>query len=262
MITDNAPPSQSDTYRKYIYKTVLIRRTLLRVKNEEKRMWGLVAKRDIQAGEFIGIYTGSYDTSICPQDSHYSLDMGSSQPCILPFADESNITTPEREKHPLACINEPSAGTHANCHMAIQDFSHDEIENLEAIPDHHRVNFFRCMCCFACEHIRSGAYLTWNYGPAYQPIRVLVGYAAGFSCRQVLDNEVFIKKDSAAALEALGGRVPHYAVWGISQKQSVKSARFKRPKKRRVDSDGEVSDSFSSGSGYEEKYKPKSKRKK
>ena len=52
-------PVQRDSYRQYVYNTVLVKRTRLQVRNEEKRMWRLLAKRDIRAGEFIGMYTGS-----------------------------------------------------------------------------------------------------------------------------------------------------------------------------------------------------------
>ena len=248
---------QRDSYRQYLYNTVLVKRTRLQVRNEEKRMWSLLAKRDIRAGEFIGIYTGSYATRTCPPGSHYALDMGASQPCIVPFGNEALITASERDTHPLACMNEPSEGEHANCHMAIQDLTRAEIANVESIQHHEQSRFFRCMCCFACEDVRSGDALTWNYGPSYAPIRELIGYAAGNPCHRVLADEVFIKPDSRAVLEALG-RVPHYAVWPILLAQTIKSARFKvKHARHTADSDGEQSESFSSGSDLEEAYKPR-----
>ena len=250
-------PVQRDSYRQYLYNTVLVKRTRLQVRNEERRMWSLVAKRDIRVGEFIGIYTGSYASRTCPAGSHYALDMGASQPCIVPFANEAQITPSERETHPLACMNEPSADEVANCHMAIQDFTQAEIANVESILHHEQSRFFRCLCCFACEDIQSGEALTWNYGPAYAPIRKLIGYAAGSPCRRVLADEVFIKPDSRAVLETLG-RVPHYAVWQILLTQTIKSGRFKMKHARHTaDSEGEQSESFSSGSDLEEAYKPR-----
>ena len=46
---------QRDSYRQHLYNAVLVKRTRLQLRNEERRMWSLVAKRDIRVGEFIGI---------------------------------------------------------------------------------------------------------------------------------------------------------------------------------------------------------------
>ena len=240
---------QRDAYRQYLYETVLVKRTRLNVRNQQTRMWGLHAKRDLKAGEFIGIYTGSYASLTCPLRTRYAVDVGPSQPCIVPFADEDQITPNERETHPLACMNEPSEGEFANTHMAIQDFTHAEVEGVEFIPHHEQARFFRCMAGFACEDIPSGAALTWNYGTSYEPIRTLLGYVAGKPCRRVLADEVFIAPNSKAVLDALG-RVPHYAVFPVMRSQTLKSERFKKHKRHSVDSEGEKSESFSSGSEH------------
>ena len=236
-----------DAYRQHVYQAVLVKRTKLVVRNQETRMWGVIAKRDIRAGEFIGIYTGSYASLTCESDSRYAVDVGPCQPCILPFPDEQNITPLERDTHPLACMNEPSVGAYANTHMALQDFAREEVEGVQSIPNHDQAQFFRCMACFACEDIARGEALTWNYGPSYEPIRTLLGYAAGQPCRRVLADEVFVAPNSQAVLDALG-RVPHYAVFPILRTQSIKSARFKKRRRHSVDSEGEQSESFSSGS--------------
>lgn len=249
---------QQDAYRQYLYDTVLVKRTRLKVRNRETKMWGLVAKRDIQPGAFIGIFTGDYSNTTCPSRSHYAFDVGPSQPCIVPFADEDHITSNERDTHPMACMNEPSVGEFANCHMNIQDFTHGEIENVASIPNHEHAQFFRCMCCFACENIRSGDALTWYYGSAYEQIREMLGYVAGRHCRRVIADEPFVRPNSQAVLAALQRRVPHYAVWPIRNTQHIKSARFKkRSRQHTVDSEGDHSESFSSGSDLEEAYKPR-----
>jgi hypothetical protein len=246
-----------DVYRQHLYNAVIVKRTRLRVRNREVREWSLVVKRDIRAGEFIGFYTGATDRNTCPSGSLHALDMGPSQPCIVPFANEDAITPQERDRHPLACMNEPSEGEHANCHMAVQDFTHDEIENVAAIQHNERAAFFRGLACFACVDIPSGTQLTWWYGNSYEPHRQTIGYVAGYACKRVLENEVFVQDNSRSVLQTVR-RVPSYCVWPVLSRK-IKSSRFKKMKRTRVDSEGEESD-FSSGSDHEEAYKPRRSR--
>eukprot|EP00966_Prymnesium_polylepis_P176432 4083931-Prymnesium_polylepis.1 len=180
--------------------------------------------------------------------------MGRGQPCIVPYPDESHITPQERDRHPAACMNEPSEGQHANCHMAIQDFTHGEIENVAAIQHNEKAAYFRGLACFTCVDIPSGEPLTWWYGNSYEPHRQTTGYVAGYACRRVLDDEIFIQDDSRSVLQTLR-RVPSYCVWLVLSR-TIKSARFKVKRKRKVDSEGEESDSASSGSDHEEAYRP------
>ena len=246
-----------DAYRTHLYNTILVKRTRIRVRNTETRMWSLVAKRDIEKGTFIGFYTGSMASRTCPPDSHYSLHVGRSQPCIVPFINEDHITSAERDIHPLASMNEPSEGEFANCHMAVQDFNASEVADVKTIHNSEFARYFRGMACFSCHDINAGDALTWNYGPSYEPIRQLMGYVAGQPCRRVLDNEVFIKADSRSVLESLGGRVPNYVVFPVLKNQTIKSARFKTTRRRHtVDSEGEESASFTSGSDQEVEYRP------
>lgn len=242
------PGKMSSTYKEYLRSTVLVRSVKLETRNRETRMWGLVAKRDIKTGELVGIYTGSHDSLTCPPNSRYAVDIGTSQPCIIPFADENAITPFQRDTHPLACMNEPNQGRVANCHMAIQDFARHEVEGVASIPHNDEASFFRCLACFACEDIKRGDPLTWYYGKSYEPIRAVLGYTAGEICTRVQEGDVFIASDSQATLDALSGRVPHYTVFPILRSQMIKSARFKKKKRHSVDSEGEASESFSSGS--------------
>jgi hypothetical protein len=140
--------------------------------------------------------------------------------------------------------------------MVVQDFTRDEIENAAAIQHHERATFFRGLACFACVDIPSGSPLTWWYGNAYEPHRQTIGYVAGFACRRVLDDEVFIRENSRSVLQSLA-RVPSYCVWPVLSR-TIKSARFK-VKRKRVDSEGEESE-VSSGSEHEEPYKPRPSR--
>jgi len=246
-----------DAYRRRIYDMVIVKRTKVRVRNGEARMWALVAKRDIPAATFVAFYTGDMASRSCPHGSHYALDVGPHQPCIVPFPDEAKIRPVERDAHPLASMNEPGKGESANCHMAVQDFGADEVEGA----DGEAVRFFRGMACFTCQTVGAGEALTWYYGAAYQAIRDVVGYEAGGVCKRVEDGEVFIKKDSESVLEALP-RVPRYCVYPVLNSQTVKSARFKAKRKgrKRADSEGEVSESESSGSGQAEAYVPRPRR--
>ena len=256
---DTDEDGSMDGYRQHIYNTVIVKRTRLRVRNREVKEWSLVAKRDIPAGSFIGFYTGACDRNTCPPSSLYALDMGPSQPCIVPFADEDHITSQQRDRHPLACMNEPSEGSHANCHMAVQDFANHEVEGVESIAHHETAVYFRGLACFACIDIASGEPLTWHYGPAYEPHRQAIGYVVGFPCKRVLDDEVFIQQDSQSVLQTLP-RVPHYCLYPVISR-TIKSARFRiKRKTHKADSEGELDSDSSSGSGHEEAYKPRPSR--
>ena len=215
-------------------------------------MWSLVARRDISAGSFVGFYTGAMDTLDCSTGSIYALDVGAGQPCIIPFADEENISTSERLWHALASMNEPGEEQFANCHLAVQDFSHTEIEG---VAQHQTAQFFRGMACFACIDIASGEDLTWPYGSAYESIRQQQDYVAGRPCRRVLNDEIFIKPNSQSVLDSIP-RVPAYCVFPVPCHKNIKSPRFKKHRRHSVDSEGEESESFSSGSEHEEAYKP------
>ena len=248
---------QIDAYRRHLLETVLVKRTRVRVRNEERRMWSLVARpgRVIRAGSFVGFYTGAMNTLECPPDSLYALDVGVGQPCIVPFADEEHISPFERDRHALASMNEPGEGEFANCHLAVQDFSHGEIEGVESIAHHDTAQFFRGMACFACIDIQSGEQLTWPYGSGYEAIRQQQGYVAGRPCQRVLNDEIFIKPNSQSVLDAIP-RVPAHCVFPVPGHKNIKSARFKKHRRHSVDSQGEESESFSSGSEHEEAYKP------
>jgi hypothetical protein len=251
----SAPPSR-DRYRQHLFNSVLVKRTRLRVRNREVKEWSLVSKRGIQAGEFLGFYTGVTSSNTCPPNSLYALDMGPGQPCIVPYADENAIAPQARDTHPFACMNEPSQGEYANCHMVVQDFTNAEIENVASIHHNERASFFRGMACFACVDLPSGTPLTWWYGNSYEPHRQTIGYVAGHACKRVLEDDVFVQDNSRSVLQTLR-RVPSYCVWPVLSR-NIKSARFKM-KRRRLDSEGEDSD-FSSGSDHEEAYKPRPSR--
>ena len=218
-------------------------------------MWSLVSKRHISAGSFVGFYTGAMDRLDCPTGSLYSLDVGVGQPCIVPFADEDHISPFERDRHALASMNEPGEGEFANCHLAVQDFGHAEIEGVESIAHHDTAQFFRGMACFACVDIHSGEQLTWPYGSGYEAIRQQQDYVPGRPCRRVLNDEIFIKPNSQSVLDVLP-RLPAYCVFPVPGHKNIKSARFKKHRRHSVDSEGEESESFSSGSSNEEAYKP------
>lgn len=249
-------------YERHVHNSVLVKRTRLKARNNISLSWSLVAKRDIVCGSFIGFYTGSMEVTMRSRESDYALDMGYNQPCIYPFEDESKIRSEDREKHPFASMNEPNKGDHANCHMVIQDFDVAEIADVTDVYNHTHAHFFRGLACFACCDIKKGDELTWHYGNKYQPIRDRVGYEAGSPCKKVIDDERFVSENSRAVLDALGGRIPHYAVFMILKTQNIKSQRFKKRRKHTVDSEGEESDSFSSRDEVEA-YKPRpSKRRK
>jgi hypothetical protein len=66
-----------------------------------------------------------------------------------------------------------------------------------------------------------------------------------------------VEPNSRAVLKTLSS-VPNYAVFPILKKQTIKSERFKQRKRRhKADSEGELSESFSSGSAQNNEYVPR-----
>jgi hypothetical protein len=253
-VVDKCPSLSRDAYRRYVGETVLIRRKKYNLRNEVRLVWTLVAARNIRAGEFVGFYTGSMDKTTCTLEGKYALHMGKSQPCIIPFEDERNISFKDRENHPLSCMNEPLKGEPANCHMVIQDFSHSEVGGSEHVLNGGSARFFRGLACITCENVRKGDDLTWYYGKSYEPIRVNEGYSAGTECTKVLEAEVFVADNSKTVLSAIAS-VPNDVVFPVHS--SLKSSRFKAKRAQRVDSEGEVSDPGSSGSDHSSEYTPR-----
>jgi hypothetical protein len=254
-IQENCNESQ-DAYEKYIHNIAVVKRMRLQMKNQTVLSWSLVAKKNISCGSFLGFYTGSMEMTMRDRESHYALEVGYKQPCIYPFEDETNITSKVRNKHPLASMNEPNKGTHANSHMVIQDFDVAEIADVTNVYNYTHARFFRGLACFACCDIKKGDALTWHYGSKYQPIREGVGYEVGSPCKKVIDEEPFVRENSKTVLDALEGSIPCYAVFMVLKTQNIKSSRFKKQKRHSVDSEGDESDSFSSGDEADA-YKPR-----
>ena len=248
-----APQPLRDEYKQHLFYNVLVKRTRLRTRNGETREWSLVAKRDIQAGLFLGFYTGSFVNLAPDSESLYAAEMGRRQPAILPFLDEEHISPQERDKHPFASANESSPGEHSNMRMAIQDFSNREVDRVDSIDNNGMVHFYRGLACFACADIHAGEQLTWHYGNTYQPNRVLKDYVVGFPCK--LDWESSIKDDSRSVLDTIR-LVPSSCVYPIYNRK-IKSVRFRQKRPVQVDSDGEAAIDSSSGSGHEQSYKPR-----
>lgn len=247
----------SERYRAHLSSTVLIRQETLVSRNRTCQEWGLFALRDLPAGTFVGFYSGDYLPDQAGT-SAYTVRMGRFEPCIVPFRDETSISREERVLHPLASMNEPPAGEHANCHMQAQDFSASEIQGLDPAPASVPVRFYRGLACFACDDVKEGSALTWHYGTAYQPMRDEKRYEAGYLCKKVLDGEAFVASDSAAVLRAIE-RVPVECVYPI--RGSHQSERFKPARRRgvRARDDSESEPDFSSGSDADtsEGYRPR-----
>lgn len=233
-----------------------LKRVRLLSRNKETLTWGIVAKRQIKTGTFIGFFTGRFVpvASFKEIESLYAVQIDRMH--IVPFQNEQTISYSDRQTHSMANMNEPHVGQRANCCMQVQDFAHSEVHNVESIPNHTDARFFRGLACFACCDISAGEELTWYYGKAYEPNRRKQGYEAGKDCQLFEDRQVFIPSDSSGAIEAVGGKVAATAVYPVFS-TTMKSERFKPPqnRKRRRDSNSDE-DSSSSGSGHEV-YKPK-----
>lgn len=251
-MTSRGPIEESDEYRKHVFKYVIVKRTRLRTRNGEKREWSLVAKTDIPLGKFIAFYTGPMSTTSPLAESRYAVDMGPGQPTIVPFPDENDITSQQRDRNPLACSNEPAEGHRANMHLIPQDFTKEEVDSVRNVYNHEIAKYFRGLAAFACRDIQAGEQLTWHYGPRYEPIRRLMGYVAGLPCQLVEQDRPFLKDNSASVFESLGA-VPAYCVFPVLT--NIKSIRFRPKRPARVDSEGEESIDSSSGD-HEQAYDP------
>ena len=198
MASSSDSEQQRDSYRQHLFDNIIVKRTRLRTRNGETREWSLVAKRNIPSGMFIGFYTGQFMGGL-PNDkpSLYALDLGRGQPAILPFPDEDHVSALERDRHPLACANEPAEGLHANAHMEPVDFAAREVEGVGTIYNHEIAHFFRGLACFACADIQPGEQITWHYGAAYESNRQLMDYVAGFPCKKVIDGVPYVDTEPA-----------------------------------------------------------------
>lgn len=217
---------QVDAYRRHLDMTVRVTTTAsLLTTNEKKVMFALVAARDIKAGEFVGFYTGSYNEFKSSKFTIFEVQLD--KVWIIPFPDENNISTAERETHALANMNEPTHPDCANCYMVIQDLSHAEVLKVDSIPNHKKIEFFRCMACFADVDIKQDEALTWHYGTSYDPVRDWEGYDVGKPCAGQDGAEFNVAiANLNAMLSVLGQHVPHYVVHPLLKTQRVKSERF------------------------------------
>ena len=75
------------------------------------------------------------------------------------------------------------------------------------------------------------------------------------ACKKVLHGEPFVKRQSASVLDTLN-KVPADCLYPVLSR-TVKSDRFRLKRQARVDSEGDESVASSSGSGHDEKYKPR-----
>lgn len=167
-----------------------LKRKQLTVKNKAVRQWSLFAKRDLEPGEFLGLYSGTFRKTT--NNSLYALEIDDDIGiAVFPFENEENITYEEREMRPFANMNEPEDKTAANCIMFVLDFSADEIENVQTIPNYEKAYFFRGIVCLICAKVNMHQELTWHYGPGYEPHRTSQGYIAGFPCKFKLKEEHF-----------------------------------------------------------------------
>ena len=116
LFNNSLPSTQNNLFR--------VSQTTFRKRNVEVTEYSLVATQDIPVGTFLGFYTGEFSQNV--RESMYAAQLNHIH--IYPFANEESITFRERELRPLANMNEPLKGKHANCCMIIQDFSHNEIQ--------------------------------------------------------------------------------------------------------------------------------------
>lgn len=227
--------------------------TTVKRRNMDIVEWSLVATSDIQIGTFLGFYTGDHDLEY--RDSLYAAKLDHVH--IYPFSNEANITLQERENRPLANMNEPNVGEHANCCFVVQDFKHDEVEGVENIYKYDIARFFRGLACFTCDNVKVGDQLTWYYGKSYEGNRIEQGYIAGEECLSLLQKKEFIAENSQAVLAAMP-KVPYTCLIAVTGLR--KSSRFLVPQKKRKRkkdvSDDDDDDDSSSGSGHEIKYQP------
>lgn len=161
-----------------------------RITPASARQWSLAAKRELESGEFLGLYSGNFQKDNA--SSRYALEI-LNDISVFPFENEANISYRERELHPFSNMNEPDNGTAANCIMFVVDFSADEIEKVETIPNYEKAYYFKGIVCLTCAKVNMHDELTWHYGPAYEAHRKAQNYIAGSPCKFKLKEEDFAK---------------------------------------------------------------------
>ena len=160
--------------------------------------YGLFTSRDVEAGEFLLFYTGAFfqaKTFNALEKTDHATWARLANYCIeSSFGTKRYDTThvyiaaPVKSdadllQFPAAAINEPNSkkGGRSNVYCMTAnnvDFGDYEGE-LEGLQLEGLV-----LAIFACQKIKAGEELLWNYGPGYAHIRRAKAYAAGRQCKE------------------------------------------------------------------------------
>tara|TARA_B110000046_G_scaffold184991_1_gene225137 strand:+ start:2771 stop:3496 length:726 start_codon:yes stop_codon:yes gene_type:complete len=182
-------PSTSASARTDLY----VSRTILRDAHGARyHFWGLYCDNDLSAGDFIGMYNGTWISSgdNFPFGNRYALTLSHGMTVSPPGQ------RPDPRGYPVAMANEPVLHSTANANMQEWTFGPEHVEH---IPIQHRgESRFYGVALVACVDIPRNTEIKWHYGPNYSR-----NYGIGAACSGELTSH---------PCDALGHKLPFDAV--------------------------------------------------
>lgn len=153
----------------YVARTRLIEETT----RQRYTFWGLYSHRDINRGEFIGMYNGVWIHSSQSFEfgNRYAIELSQGMSVAPPGQQ------PDPQHFPIAMANEPRPGTRANAFLHEWTFDRADVAD---IPDNIHESIFFGVGLVACDDIPANTEIRWHYGMHYQPFR---DYNVGEHCR-------------------------------------------------------------------------------
>ena len=169
-LTDHIP-SESTSARSDLY----VGRTMLLLRNETRfNFFGLFCYRDINPGEFIGLYSGKW--------IHESENFEFGNKFAVTASNGMSVAPPQQSPNPqiysIAMANEPQAHgsfNKANAFLRELIFDRSDIQ----VPQNINEQIYIGLGLFACDHIPANTEILWFYGESYQPER---DYEPGQPC--------------------------------------------------------------------------------
>ena len=153
--------------------------------------WGLYCERDLQPGDFIGMYAGMWlhRSRAFPFGNRYAVELSHGMTVAPPGQ------RPDPRRYPIAMANEPRPGERANAVLHEWVLGRDDV--AQPPPDQ---SVFFGVGLVACAAIPRQTEICWHYGPSYQ---ALPDYPVGEACTVT---------DVRHPTQALGHPLPNDAV--------------------------------------------------
>lgn len=165
---------------------------------------GLFCHETIQAGQFIGLYTGTFTHTKSVAAHAYALQLANGA-VVTPPVDRGKATQPQQ--HPIPMANEPRPNSRANAFLKEWELDRSDVE---CVPFSVHDDTFYCAGLVACATIPKHKEIRWSYGSAYAAERK---YKVGECCETY-------PAGTEHPLDILG-KVPYTAVTGYIDSPST-----------------------------------------